>query len=30
MWALDPLNYKYKAIFKFKRNRKKLIDGSEN
>jgi hypothetical protein len=21
------LNYKYRAIFKFKRNRKKLIDG---
>jgi hypothetical protein len=27
MWALDPLNYKYRAIFKFKKNRKKLIDG---
>jgi hypothetical protein len=26
MWAFKSLDYKYRAIFKLKRNEKKLID----
>jgi hypothetical protein len=27
MWIYRPMDYKYRAIFKLKRNEKKLIDG---
>jgi hypothetical protein len=27
MWVFEPLDYKCRILFKFKRNGKKLIDG---
>jgi hypothetical protein len=27
IWAFRPLNYRYRTIFKLKRNEEKLIDG---
>jgi hypothetical protein len=29
MWAFKPLDYRYNAIFKLKRNDEKLIDGRD-